>query len=122
MTRTRSMLMLAMTIAWAGRLVLGQEPAAKNPAANNPHLGDPQSIRTGQGQYRTRCADCHGLDATGYRGPDLTALLASAAELEAICNALGISTKGMLRDAEAKEAQVKDASRRGAYVGSFEVK
>ena len=27
--------------------------------------------------YRIRCADCHGMDATGYRGPDLTALMSS---------------------------------------------
>ena len=26
--------------------------------------------------YRVRCGDCHGLDAGGYRGPDLIALLA----------------------------------------------
>jgi putative heme-binding domain-containing protein len=26
--------------------------------------------------YRWRCGECHGLDATGYRGPDLTAALA----------------------------------------------
>jgi putative heme-binding domain-containing protein len=26
--------------------------------------------------YRVRCADCHGLDAKGYRGPDLLTLLA----------------------------------------------
>ena len=25
--------------------------------------------------YRVRCGDCHGLDARGYRGPDLTAVL-----------------------------------------------
>ena len=25
--------------------------------------------------YRVRCADCHGLDGTGYRGPDLVAAI-----------------------------------------------
>ena len=50
-------------------------PAA-NPAAKNPHLGNAQSIRSGMALFRIRCADCHGLDARGYRGPDLTALLA----------------------------------------------
>jgi putative heme-binding domain-containing protein len=29
--------------------------------------------------YRIRCADCHGLDAGGYRGPDLNAVLAGGA-------------------------------------------
>ena len=53
-----------------------QEPPAANPAKNNPHLGNRESIRSGMTMYRVRCADCHGLDAKGYRGPDLTALLA----------------------------------------------
>jgi putative heme-binding domain-containing protein len=53
-----------------------QPPAGANPAKNNPHLGNRESIRSGMTMYRVRCADCHGLDAKGYRGPDLTALLA----------------------------------------------
>ncbi len=60
-------------------LLLAQDTPPKNPAANNPHLGNPQSIRSGMALYRTRCADCHGLDAGGYRGPDLTAVLAGGA-------------------------------------------
>jgi putative heme-binding domain-containing protein len=55
---------------------LAQDPPAKHPAASNPHLGNPQSIRSGMALYRVRCGECHGLDAKGYRGPDLTALLA----------------------------------------------
>jgi len=50
-------------------------PPAESPARNNPHLGNKESIRSGMALYRVRCADCHGLDAKGYRGPDLTALL-----------------------------------------------
>jgi len=53
-----------------------QEPPAANPAKNNPYLGNREAIRSGMTMYRVRCADCHGLDAKGYRGPDLTALLA----------------------------------------------
>jgi len=60
----------------AGVAVAAQEPPAPNPAKNNPHLGNRESIRSGMAMYRVRCADCHGLDAKGYRGPDLTALLA----------------------------------------------
>jgi putative heme-binding domain-containing protein len=60
----------------AGALAWAQEPPAANPAKNNPHLGNRESIRRGMTLYRVRCADCHGLDAKGYRGPDLTALLA----------------------------------------------
>jgi putative heme-binding domain-containing protein len=65
-------------------LLLAQDTPAKNPAANNPHLGNPQSIRSGMALYRTRCADCHGLDAGGYRGPDLKAVLAAGATDEKV--------------------------------------
>jgi putative heme-binding domain-containing protein len=50
---------------------------ASNPAANNPHLGNAQSIRSGLALYRIRCGDCHGLDASGYRGPDLVSLMST---------------------------------------------
>lgn len=86
MTRTRSMLGLALVLLVAGRATLsggglpaGQPPPAANPAAKNPHLGNPQSIRSGMALYRIKCADCHGLDASGYRGPDLTAVMAAGA-------------------------------------------
>ena len=74
MTRTRS-LVLSLVFLTAGAALLGQEPP-KNPAANNPHLGNRESVRSGMGLYRERCADCHGLDAGGYRGPDLVAAMA----------------------------------------------
>jgi len=62
-----------------GALLLAQERPAANPAANNPHLGNPESIRGGMTLYRVRCGECHGLDASGYRGPDLIAVLAGGA-------------------------------------------
>ena len=81
MTRTMRWLAFVVLLTGSARLyaersILAQEPPVKNPAANNPHLGNAQSIRSGMALYRIRCADCHGLDARGYRGPDLTALLA----------------------------------------------
>jgi len=36
-----------------------------------------EAIRVGMGVFRLRCADCHGTDARGVRGPDLTQLWAS---------------------------------------------
>jgi len=78
MTRKQSILFSALVfMITAGGLLLAQETPEKNPAANNPHLKNPESIRSGMALYRVRCADCHGMDATGYRGPDLTALLNS---------------------------------------------
>jgi mono/diheme cytochrome c family protein len=39
----------------------------------NPLKPDPDVIRRGSLFYRARCAGCHGLDARGVSGPDLTA-------------------------------------------------
>jgi putative heme-binding domain-containing protein len=40
----------------------------------NPRDGDPAAIQAGAALFRERCADCHGADAKGVRGPDLTRL------------------------------------------------
>jgi putative heme-binding domain-containing protein len=70
---------LAILLVGAGAILRAQQPPVADPAAHNPHLGNPDSIRAGTTLYRVRCADCHGLDASGYRGPDLMALLAGGA-------------------------------------------
>ena len=46
--------------------------AAQGASAKNPLEGDAAAIRTGMGLFRGRCADCHGMDARGVRGPDIT--------------------------------------------------
>src|SRR5256886_16842662 len=79
MMGTASVLWLAPVFLAAAVLRAAQAPPAQNPAANNPHLGNPESIRGGLTLYRVRCADCHGLDATGYRGPYLIGLLPGGA-------------------------------------------
>ena len=66
----------AFALTMFGAFVLAQAPPASHPAASNPHLGNRESIRGGMALYRVRCADCHGLDGTGYRGPDLIAAMA----------------------------------------------
>ena len=40
--------------------------------ATNPLEGNAQAISNGGAMFRTRCAGCHGPDARGYVGPDLT--------------------------------------------------
>ena len=74
MTRFRFALPSALAFVSLGALLLAQTPA-RHPAASNPHLGNRESIRGGMALYRVRCADCHGLDGTGYRGPDLVAAI-----------------------------------------------
>lgn len=76
MTRTRWLPALTSVLLIGGALRAAQDPAATNPALHNRHLGNRESIRSGQMMYRLRCGDCHGLDASGYRGPDLKAALA----------------------------------------------
>lgn len=51
------------------------KPSDTLPAGGNPHLKNADSLKAGLALYRVRCGDCHGLDARGYRGPDLTAVL-----------------------------------------------
>jgi putative heme-binding domain-containing protein len=69
---TRSVL----TVALAG-LLGGTLGFAQAPPASNPLQGDPDAIRYGMGLFRSRCADCHGMDAKGVRGPDITQVWAS---------------------------------------------
>jgi mono/diheme cytochrome c family protein len=38
----------------------------------NPLEGNAEAITAGMGAYRVRCADFHGMDARGIRGPDIT--------------------------------------------------
>lgn len=58
-------------------LVGGIAVAAQGPPARNPLEGDAAAIRTGMGLFRGRCAECHGMDARGVRGPDITQVWAS---------------------------------------------
>ncbi len=47
--------------------------AARQTAENaKPNLDDPKVIDQGKHLFRRSCAACHGMDARGYRGSDLT--------------------------------------------------
>ena len=56
-------MMLCASAAVAG----GPQAPAKNPLEGNP-----DAILAGMGGFRLRCADCHGTDGRGVRGPDIT--------------------------------------------------
>ena len=75
MQRIRSALSVTVLMLAGGALLVAQKPSDTLPAGKNPHLGNKASIRSGLALYRVRCGDCHGLDARGYRGPDLIAAL-----------------------------------------------
>src|SRR6476469_114768 len=66
---------LAMAIGLAGSAapVAQQREAAREARpAKNPLEGNAQAISNGGAMFRNRCAGCHGPDARGYVGPDLT--------------------------------------------------
>ncbi len=61
---------VSLTLA-GSMLATAQTPTRDFPAVN-PLAGDATAIRQGQNMYRGQCAVCHGIDAKGYRGSDLT--------------------------------------------------
>src|ERR1044072_6578059 len=62
-------MLVAATVAMAH--AAAQERATRA-EAKNPLEGNAQAISNGGAMFRTRCAGCHGPDARGYIGPDLT--------------------------------------------------
>ena len=68
--RAPGAVLAVVSLVLAGTLLaVAQE--RERPAVN-PLAGDAAAIRQGQNIYRGRCAVCHGIDAKGYRGSDLT--------------------------------------------------
>ena len=59
-------------------LGVGGGPARRSGSpGQEPLEGNPDAIQSGMGLFRGRCADCHGMDARGVRGPDITQVWAS---------------------------------------------
>jgi cytochrome c oxidase cbb3-type subunit III len=83
MSRTRSMAAAVTMIALSlggGRVALAQDRAAARGEprpTKNPLEGNPLAISNGAAMFRNRCAGCHGPDAHGYLGPDLTGFWAN---------------------------------------------
>ena len=66
---------VSWVIAWAvpsaptfAKATVGEQTTP----GKNPFEGNPEAILAGMGGYRLRCADCHGTDGRGVRGPDIT--------------------------------------------------
>jgi putative heme-binding domain-containing protein len=72
-------LMFALVCLGAASALHAQTPSPTTGPipTRNPFDGDAEAIRVGQGLFRARCADCHGMDARGIRAPDLTQVWAS---------------------------------------------
>jgi len=78
MTRWASVLAVLATVAIAHTAAQDRRPASSEPRpTKNPLEGNRQAISNGGAMFRTRCAGCHGPDARGYLGPDLTGIWAA---------------------------------------------
>lgn len=64
---------LGVASAIAGAVLATAAPAQQV----NPYDGDARAIRAGTVLYQSRCAECHGPEAKGVLGPDLTGLWAA---------------------------------------------
>jgi len=65
-------LMVAATVAIAHAAPQDRPARGEQRPTKNPLEGNAQAISNGGAMFRTRCAGCHGPDARGYVGPDLT--------------------------------------------------
>ena len=63
----RSLLFVIPVTVWTA------DGAAQTREMKNPLEGQRKAIDQGEFVYKRRCSNCHGLDARGYRAPDLTA-------------------------------------------------
>lgn len=71
------------TLPGAILLLMLATPIAASAQAN-PFDGDPMAMRAGRALFANRCADCHGADAKGFSGPDLTLLWAQGTSDERV--------------------------------------
>jgi putative heme-binding domain-containing protein len=64
------MFVRALLGAWM--VLCALRPSVAYAERGNPYEQDENAIKTGAALFAARCADCHGPDAKGNRGPDLT--------------------------------------------------
>ena len=67
-------------------------PAPGTAQAGNPYASDPAAVRAGSALFGNRCAECHGADAKGFSGPDLTVMWADGTTDERV---FGIVREGI---------------------------
>jgi cytochrome c oxidase cbb3-type subunit III len=68
-----------VAVAFGAALLVATNLAGQNRVLTNPRERDPAAVRAGSALFRERCAECHGADAKGVAGHDLTRLWASGA-------------------------------------------
>ncbi len=77
-------------------VLLVSAPLSASAQGGNPYDGDRTAIRAGGALYGTRCAQCHGGDAKGITGPDLTLLWASGTSDDRVFQAIQTGVSGSI--------------------------
>ena len=109
-----------LTAAGAGLGAQAQDrPIPADLPAKNPLEGNAAAIQAGQGQFRARCADCHGIDAKGVRGPDLTGLRANGATDQRLFRTIRLGVTGTEMPAVNPRTQDEDIWRILAYLSTL---
>jgi len=94
----RIMLAVATAACSAGLAASGQAPATRGSSASPD----------GAALYAARCADCHGADATGVRGPDLTRLWGAGTTDERVFQVIRLGVAGSIMPAStAPDAEIR---------------
>src|SRR6202790_4870127 len=76
---------LGIMVLMSASVIIAQGvPSAQDRAAGTPQDADQATVRTGGALFRERCAECHGSDAKGITGHDLTRLWTSGATDERV--------------------------------------
>jgi putative heme-binding domain-containing protein len=71
-------------------------PAMVGAQTANPYDGNQAAMRAGRALYATRCAECHGADAKGISGPDLTMLWALGTDDDFVFRAVRDGVSGSI--------------------------
>ena len=88
------MVRLALTRVFL--ILLISAPLSASAQGGNPYDGDRTAIRAGGALYGARCAQCHGGDAKGITGPDLTLLWASGTSDDRVFQAIQTGVSGSI--------------------------
>ena len=82
-------------------------PLSLSAQGGNPYEGDRTAIRAGAALYGTRCAECHGADAKGISGPDLTLMWASGTSDDRVFQVIRRGVSGsIMRSSSAPDREI----------------
>ena len=71
-------------------------PLSASAQGGNPYEADGRAIRVGRALFETRCAQCHGGDAQGISGPDLTLLWAIDTNDDRVFQSIQLGVSGSI--------------------------